>query len=65
VVQHVFFLRRVVEYEAALLEHPPGTDVVVGQVGVQGPLVDPLYAGGVLRFGARVRLKDAWRGAEA
>jgi ABC-2 type transport system permease protein len=24
-----------------------------------------VYAGGVLRFGARVRLKDAWRGAEA
>lgn len=24
-----------------------------------------IYAGGVLRFGGRVRLKDAWRGAEA
>jgi ABC-2 type transport system permease protein len=24
-----------------------------------------IYAGGVLRFGGRVRLKEAWRGAEA
>jgi hypothetical protein len=38
VFQHVFFLRRVVEYEAALLEHAPGTDVVVGHMGVQRPL---------------------------
>jgi len=38
VFQHVFFLRRVVEYEAALLEHAPGTDVVVDHVGVQRPV---------------------------
>src|SRR5918996_3052923 len=38
VFQHVSFLRRVLEYEAALLEHPPGTDVVVGHVGVQRPV---------------------------
>src|SRR5919106_4158074 len=38
VFQHVFFLRRVLEYEAALLEHPPGTDVVVDHVGVQRPV---------------------------
>jgi hypothetical protein len=38
VFQHVFFLRRVVEYNAALLEHAPGTDVVVGHVGVQRPV---------------------------
>ena len=24
-----------------------------------------IYAGGVLRFGGRVRLREAWRGAEA
>lgn len=24
-----------------------------------------IYAGGVLRFGGRVRLKEAWRGAES
>jgi predicted TIM-barrel fold metal-dependent hydrolase len=38
VFEHVFFLRRVVEYEAALLEHAPGTDVVVDHVGVQRPV---------------------------
>jgi hypothetical protein len=24
-----------------------------------------IYAGGVLRFGGRIRFKEAWRGAEA
>jgi hypothetical protein len=38
VLQHVSFLRQVVEYEAALLEHAPRTDVVVGHVGVQRPV---------------------------
>jgi hypothetical protein len=35
VFQHVCFLYRTVEYEAALLEHAPGADVAVDHVGVQ------------------------------
>jgi hypothetical protein len=34
---------------------------VYGLVQVAGRI----YAGGVLRFGGRVRLREAWRGAEA
>ena len=34
---------------------------VYGMVQVAGRI----YAGGVIRFGGRVRLREAWRGAEA
>ena len=36
--QHIFFLCGVIKHEAALLEHAPGTDVVVDHVGVQRPV---------------------------